>query len=114
MKLLLAHPWYGNVRQLENVVERAMVLSEGPVVRPRDLPDFIRHPETSVEGPFEALPADELSIKKQTAELERRLIGRALQVTDGNRTKLKGNGKLPVTPSLSLQVKPKTVPPPPP
>jgi two-component system response regulator AtoC len=40
-----------------------------------------------VEGPFESLPADELSIKKQTAELERRLIGRALQVTDGNRTK---------------------------
>jgi len=87
MKLLLVHPWYGNVRQLENVVERAMVLAEGPTVRPEDLPDFIRHPETSVEGPFESLPADELSIKKQTAELERRLIGRALQVTDGNRTK---------------------------
>ena len=53
MKLLLVHPWYGNVRQLENVVERAMVLAEGPTVRPEDLPDFIRHPETSVEGPFE-------------------------------------------------------------
>jgi two-component system response regulator AtoC len=87
MKLLLAHPWYGNVRQLENVVERAMVLAESPTIRPEDLPDFIRHPETAVEGPMEALPADELSIKKQTAELERRLIGRALQITDGNRTK---------------------------
>ncbi len=87
MKLLLAHPWYGNVRQLENVVERAMVLSEGPTVGPEDLPDYVRHPETSVEGPFEALPADELSIKKQTADLEHRLISRALQVTDGNRTK---------------------------
>ncbi len=87
MKLLLAHPWYGNVRQLENVVERAMVLSEKRTIGPEDLPDSIRHPETAVEGPFEALPADELSIKKQTAELERRLISRALQVTDGNRTK---------------------------
>ncbi|NIR46549.1 MAG: sigma-54-dependent Fis family transcriptional regulator [Gemmatimonadetes bacterium] len=87
MKPLLAHPWYGNVRQLENVVERAMVLAEGPTIRPEDLPDFIRHPEASVEGPNEAFPADELSIKKQTADLERRLIGRALQVTDGNRTK---------------------------
>jgi two-component system response regulator AtoC len=75
MKLLLGH------------VERAMVLAERPTVSPEDLPDSIRHPETSVEGPFESLPADELSIKKQTAELERRLIGRALQVTDGNRTK---------------------------
>jgi two-component system response regulator AtoC len=87
MKLLLAHPWYGNVRQLENVVERAIVLAENSTIRPEDLPDFIRHPETAVEGPLDALPADELSIKKQTAELERRLIARALQVTDGNRTK---------------------------
>jgi two-component system response regulator AtoC len=87
MKLLLVHPWYGNVRQLENVVERALVLTEGPTVQAADLPDFIRHPETAVEGPLDALPADELSIKKQTAELERRLISRALQVTDGNRTK---------------------------
>ena len=87
MKLLLGHPWYGNVRQLENVVERAMVLAEGSTIGPTDLPDVIRHPETSVEGPMDALPADELSIKKQTADLERRLIARALQVTDGNRTK---------------------------
>jgi two-component system response regulator AtoC len=87
MKLLLAHPWYGNVRQLENVVERAMVLAEGPTIKPEDLPDFVRHPQAAVEGPLETLPVDELSIKKQTAELERRLIGRALQITDGNRTK---------------------------
>ena len=88
MKLLLAHPWYGNVRQLENVVERAMVLAENSTIRPEDLPGFIRHPETAVGGPMEGtLPADELSIKKQTAELERRLIARALEVTDGNRTK---------------------------
>jgi two-component system response regulator AtoC len=87
MKALLAHPWYGNVRQLENVVERAMVLAEGSTISAVDLPDFIRHPETSVEGPADALPADELSIKKQAADLERRLISRALQVTDGNRTK---------------------------
>lgn len=87
MKLLLSFPWYGNVRQLENVVERAMVLAEGPTIKPEDLPDFVQHPEASVEGPQDALPADELSIKKQTADLERRLISRALQVTDGNRTR---------------------------
>jgi len=87
MKLLLSFPWYGNVRQLENVVERAMVLAESPTIKPEDLPDFVQHPEASVEGPQDALPADELSIKKQTADLERRLISRALQVTDGNRTR---------------------------
>ncbi|HSG82771.1 MAG TPA: sigma-54 dependent transcriptional regulator, partial [Gemmatimonadota bacterium] len=87
MKALLGHPWYGNVRQLENVVERAMVLAESSTIRPDDLPDFVRNPETAIEGPMDVLPADELSIKKQTADLERRLISRALQVTDGNRTK---------------------------
>jgi two-component system response regulator AtoC len=87
MKLLLAHPWYGNVRQLENVVERAMVLAEAPTMRPEDLPDFVRNPSPVLDGPLDALPVDELSIKKQTAELERRLISRALQVTDGNRTR---------------------------
>ncbi len=87
MKLLLAYRWYGNVRQLENIVERAMVLAERPTVPPEELPDFIRNPEIAVDGPTDVLPADELSIKKQTAELERRLISRALQITDGNRTK---------------------------
>ncbi len=87
MKALLGHPWYGNVRQLENVVERAMVLAESATIRPDDLPDFVCNPEASIEGPMDVLPADELSIKKQTADLERRLISRALQVTDGNRTK---------------------------
>ncbi len=87
MKLLLAYRWYGNVRQLENIVERAMVLAERPTVPAEDLPDFIRNPEIAVDGPTDVLSADELSIKKQTAELERRLISRALQITDGNRTK---------------------------
>ncbi|UCF18864.1 MAG: sigma-54-dependent Fis family transcriptional regulator [Gemmatimonadota bacterium] len=87
MKLLLGYSWYGNVRQLENVVERAMVLAEGPTIRPDDLPEFVRHPEVSPNGPLETLRADELSVKKQTAELERRLISRALQMTDGNRTR---------------------------
>ena len=65
-----------------------MVLTDGDTITIEDLPESIRHPETSVaEGPTGTLPADELSIKKQTAELERRLIAKALQTTDGNRTK---------------------------
>lgn len=34
---LLAHPWTGNVRQLQNVVFRAVTLSEAPVIEPADL-----------------------------------------------------------------------------
>jgi transcriptional regulator with GAF, ATPase, and Fis domain len=35
---LIAHPWPGNVRELKNAVERAIVLGEGELIRPQDLP----------------------------------------------------------------------------
>jgi DNA-binding NtrC family response regulator len=38
MQILLAHPWKGNVRELENVLQRAVILCEGPLILPADLP----------------------------------------------------------------------------
>jgi DNA-binding NtrC family response regulator len=38
MQLLLACPWRGNVRELENALQRALILGEGPVITPADLP----------------------------------------------------------------------------
>ncbi len=38
MQLLLAHPWKGNVRELDNALQRAVILGEGPLVTPADLP----------------------------------------------------------------------------
>jgi DNA-binding NtrC family response regulator len=38
MQILLACPWKGNVRELENVLQRAVILGEGPLVAPTDLP----------------------------------------------------------------------------
>ncbi len=87
MKAMLAYPWPGNVRELQNVVERAMVLAEGPEVQPDQLPPSVRDPKAESLPFIESLPADELSIKKHSAQLERRLIRRALELTDGNRTR---------------------------
>src|SRR5262249_31948135 len=42
MGLLQIYDWRGNVRELENVVERALVLSEGATIRAKDLPVEIR------------------------------------------------------------------------
>jgi DNA-binding NtrC family response regulator len=38
MRLLLACPWKGNVRELDNALQRAVILGEGPAVTPADLP----------------------------------------------------------------------------
>ena len=82
-KLLLAYPWPGNVRELENAVERAVVLAEGDMIRVEDLPERVREP---VDPGRLILGSDELSIKKMQRFMEKTLIARALEKTDGNRT----------------------------
>jgi DNA-binding NtrC family response regulator len=42
MQVLLACPWKGNVRELDNALQRAMILGEGPVLTPADLPPDLR------------------------------------------------------------------------
>ncbi|CAN5888180.1 N/A [soil metagenome] len=77
---LSAHEWAGNVRELENVLERALVLADGAIDAAFLATVMKLRPVAPTSG------ADELSIKKGTRALEARLIERALVVTNGNRT----------------------------
>ena len=81
MRTLMDYAWPGNVRELENVIERALVLSAGPTIEREHLSDII--------APLSAAqPAvDDFSVKRQTEALERTLIRRALERTNGNRTR---------------------------
>jgi two-component system, NtrC family, response regulator AtoC len=85
MRLMLDYSWPGNVRQLENTIERAMVLADDTTLGVEDLPDSIRSPVPSLDGPDMA--DDELSVKKHGEALERRLIRQALERTGGNKTR---------------------------
>lgn len=87
MARLLKHRWPGNVRELENVIERAVVLAEGPVLQETDLPPTLQGAQATAAGPPPAASADGLSIKAARRRVERDLIVRALEATDGNRTR---------------------------
>jgi two-component system response regulator AtoC len=82
-KLLLNYPWRGNVRELENTIERAVVLAEGDMIAVGDLPERMREPADPVAA---SLTTGELSIKKTARFMEETLIRRALEKTGGNRT----------------------------
>jgi two-component system response regulator AtoC len=85
LRLLADYGWPGNVRELENTIERAMVLATGPRLTVDDLPPHISNPVPAVDSPD--LSMDELSVKKHSAALEKRLIVRALERTRGNKTR---------------------------
>lgn len=88
MQLLTRYHWRGNVRELENCIERALVLSDDAVINPSLLPRHIREDsQRAAEAEFiEPIDEKDLSIKKRTRALEIELILKALQRTKGNRT----------------------------
>ena len=84
MALLLGHDWSGNVRELENVIERAIILAKDRLITPSDLPPSITTGNsilTSIE------PGDTLSIKKASRRLEEELIKKVLKLTEGNKSR---------------------------
>ncbi len=84
MKALLAYPWPGNIRELENVLEQAVVLAEGDTLDEDSLSGRLRAADVVIEPGY---ASDDLSVKRRCAELEAQLIKRALERTGGNRSK---------------------------
>jgi DNA-binding NtrC family response regulator len=83
LKVLIAYDWPGNVRQLESVVERSVLLSEEDIVRAEDLPVAVRAGVTTpAADAVHGLPIPEEGI--DLPALERALILRALEKAEGN------------------------------
>jgi DNA-binding NtrC family response regulator len=109
---LIAHPWPGNIRELENLMERTVLFCEGPRIQVSDLPPEISHlapvslshlaaaalphaaPAAASDEAARAVPAAEAlaasslkeAVRVQTERVERELIQRALDETGGNVT----------------------------
>jgi DNA-binding NtrC family response regulator len=76
-ELLIAHSWPGNIRELGNVIERAVLLSENDEIHGDEITQLLISPKR-----FE----DAGQIDKSLADIEKNHIERTLQVTQGNKT----------------------------
>jgi nitrogen regulation protein NR(I) len=98
LQLLLGYAWPGNIRELENLMERSVLFADGPLILASALPDSLRErggptpvPIAAV-GPLGSIAAPSGASMKEIvrhaqAELEKELISRALEETGGNVTR---------------------------
>jgi transcriptional regulator with PAS, ATPase and Fis domain len=83
-ELLLRYPYPGNVRELENLVERAVVLCRGHLITSRDLPFHLKEGE----GESTAISLlSQLTLPQQLDEMEKQLIREALKENSGIQTR---------------------------
>jgi DNA-binding NtrC family response regulator len=88
MRALMAYHWPGNVRQLENAVERAVALSAGRRdIDSADLPAEVQMIPQTAATPSVDFPDDGLDLPAYLAAIERDLIRRSLDRTGGNRNR---------------------------
>ncbi len=87
MRRLVDYDWPGNVRQLENVIERALVLVEGDVIGAGDLPLLV-----NVNGPelgstvLDGVAGEGIDLDRTVDDMEESVIRQVLERTGGNKT----------------------------
>jgi DNA-binding NtrC family response regulator len=80
LEILRTHRWPGNVRQLRNVIERAVIVTRGPLITVADLPTDFRRLDRKGQQ-FELRLGDSLD------EVERAFIFKTLDFTKGNKVR---------------------------
>jgi two-component system response regulator HydG len=91
MERLKAWHWPGNIRELENAVEAAVVLSRGRTIEVDHLPDALRGQESKVvEGAADAASVVAIPIGTPLEDVERLLIKETLRATGGNKQRAAG------------------------
>jgi DNA-binding NtrC family response regulator len=87
MRVLASYSWPGNIRELENLIERVAILSDGDEIQPEQLPQFMHHaPRASIPHVSDfALPSFGVNFNALVDDYENKLITTALAQTGGNK-----------------------------
>jgi DNA-binding NtrC family response regulator len=80
LRLVTGHDWKGNIRELSNAIERAVIFASGPEIASLDLPEPVR-----AASPRD--PEFSLDLREATAEFERAHILRVIEQCGGNKRK---------------------------
>ncbi len=81
LKILQAYPWYGNIRELKNEMQRASILAE-KIINPEHLSIRQKHKnKTIIDFP------ESFSLENQLKEVERNYYFKAMEVSENNKTK---------------------------
>jgi two-component system response regulator PilR (NtrC family) len=81
--LLTKHEWPGNIRELENAIERAVALESTPTILPESLPPSVRGAAARGAPSSEALPDTGFDLEAHVKEIERGYIAQALERANG-------------------------------
>jgi transcriptional regulator with GAF, ATPase, and Fis domain len=86
MIYLWEYDWPGNIREMENLVERLVILSEGGVTELKDLPANIRAFVSDKKTPQPTLSSGQINLRAATEQLQVRLMEEALRLANGNKS----------------------------
>ena len=84
----MGYGWRGNVRELENLIERAVILTDGDTIEASALPSIVAETKRlpAIDVPAGENPEEDFNLKRARQRFEAGLIRKALGRTGGNRT----------------------------
>ena len=87
MSLLVEYPFPGNVRELENIIERSVALETTNIILPENLEISVAGDPPLPSGDDLEIPEEGIDLNEEVAKFERTLMGKALQKVGGSKTK---------------------------
>ncbi|MBM4358019.1 MAG: sigma-54-dependent Fis family transcriptional regulator [Deltaproteobacteria bacterium] len=86
IEAMLDHDWPGNIRELENVIQRAVLLAPGPVIQREDIPANLQSSRGPASSAVPAqLPDEGINLREVIEEFESSLVRQALERTKWNK-----------------------------